>query len=144
MGYRQPTDLLGPKVPAKRCEGVLRRSGSEGSASPSGGKTSPKKKRVRGSRRALILERILPIGLLAVALIGAPVMIFSREGMPRLEAVENELQTVERENEELRREIDMLRIRVAKMRDDPATLERIARDELGLIRHTEVVFQFPK
>ena len=71
-------------------------------------------------------------------------MIFSREGMPRLEAVENELDTVERENDELRREIEMLRGRVAKLRDDPATVEQLARDELGLIRHTEVVFQFPK
>ncbi len=96
------------------------------------------------SRRALVLERILPIGLLSVALVGAPLMIFSSEGMPRLEAVESELQTVERENEQLRRDIDLTRARVAKLRDDPATLERLARDELGLIRHTEVVFQFPE
>jgi cell division protein FtsB len=97
-----------------------------------------------GRRRALIIERILPIGLLTLALVGAPLMIFSREGMPRLEAVEKELDTVERENDELRREIDLLRVRVAKLRDDPATVEQLARDELGLIRHTEVVFQFPE
>lgn len=103
-----------------------------------------KSQKARSSRRALILERILPIGLLTVALVGAPLMIFSREGMPRLEAVESELDTVERENDELRREIDVLRERVAKLRDDPSTVEQLARDELGLIRHTEVVFQFPK
>ncbi|MEQ9325341.1 MAG: hypothetical protein RIF41_39605, partial [Polyangiaceae bacterium] len=49
-------------------------------------------------RRALLVERALPIGLLALALVGAPIMIFSRDGMPRLEAVEKELDTVEREN----------------------------------------------
>lgn len=103
-----------------------------------------KPKNAKGSRRALVFERILPIGLLAVALIGAPLLIFSNEGMPRLEAVESELSTVERENQELLREIDVLRARVGKLRDDPATVEQLARDELGLIRHTEVVFQFPE
>jgi cell division protein FtsB len=98
----------------------------------------------RSKHRVLLLERILPIGLLAVALIGAPLMVFSRDGMPRLEAVEQELRTVERENAELRREIDVLRARVNKLRDDPAAVEQLARDELGLIRHSEIVFQFPK
>ncbi len=93
--------------------------------------------------RILLLERVLPIGLLAVALVGAPLMIFSRDGMPRLETVERELGTVEKENADLRREIDVLRARVAKLRDDPAAVEQLARDELGLIRQSEVVFQFP-
>jgi cell division protein FtsB len=97
-----------------------------------------------GARGALLFERILPLGLLLVALIGAPIMIFSRDGMPRLEAVERELGTVDRENAALRREIDVLRARVALLRDDPAAVERLARDELGLIRQSEVVFQFPK
>ncbi len=96
------------------------------------------------SRHRWLLERALPVGLLAVAVIGAPVMIFSRDGMPRLEAVEQELHTVDEENLELRREIEVLRAQVSQLRDDPAALERIARDELGLIRESEVVFQFPK
>ncbi|HEV8551481.1 MAG TPA: septum formation initiator family protein, partial [Polyangiaceae bacterium] len=31
---------------------------------------------------------------------------------------------------------------VARVKDDPAYVERAARDELGLLRQTEVVFQF--
>ena len=104
---------------------------------------SPKRAPTRG-RRALLVERALPIGLLALALIGAPIMIFSRDGMPRMEAVEKELETVERENAELQREIDLLRARVTRLRDDPAAVEQLARDELGLIRQSEVVFQFPE
>ena len=94
-------------------------------------------------RTALLLERVLPIGILALALIGAPVMIFSPEGLPRLRAVEKELSDVEEDNAALRREIDALRGKVARLRDDPAAIERIARDNLGLVRQTEVVFQFP-
>ena len=98
----------------------------------------------RRRRAAFLVERVLPIALLSVAVLGAPIMIFSREGMPRLEAVELELETVERENDQIRREIDVLRARVARLRDDPAALEQLARDELGLIRQSEVVFQFPE
>jgi cell division protein FtsB len=87
--------------------------------------------------------RLLPIGLLALALVGAPAMIFSSEGLPRLRAVEQELGAVDQENEELRRHIEVLRARVARLRDDPAVIERLARDELGLVRQSEIVFQFP-
>ena len=31
---------------------------------------------------------------------------------------------------------------VKQLRDDPAAIERIARDELGMVRRSEVVFQF--
>ena len=95
------------------------------------------------SRAALLLERILPVGVLVLAVIGAPVMILSPQGLPRLRGLEKELADVEEENADLRREIETLRGRVARLRDDPAAVERIARDDLGLVRQSEVVFQFP-
>lgn len=101
-------------------------------------------KRRTGSRRVLVFERLLPIGLLATAIIGAPVMILSRDGLPRLRTVERELASVEHENVQLRRDIVVLRARVQQLRDDPAAVEQLARDELGLVRHSEVVFQFPQ
>ena len=94
--------------------------------------------------RAPWLGRLLPVGLLALALGSAPVMVFSREGLPRLKSVEKEMSEVERENLELRREIDGLRARVRTLREDPSSVERLARDDLGLIRQSEVVFQFPE
>jgi cell division protein FtsB len=96
------------------------------------------------SKRALLIERGLPIGLLALAIGSVPVMMFSREGLPRLRTVQAELETVEAENLELRREIETLRVRVKTLRDDPAAVERLARDELGMVRQSEVVFQFPE
>jgi cell division protein FtsB len=88
------------------------------------------------------VERGLPIGVLVVALIGAPVMIFSPEGLPRLRGLERELAAVEAENRELAHELEERRGAAARLRDDPAALERIARDDLGLVRQTEIVFQF--
>ncbi len=94
-------------------------------------------------RLTLAIERVLPVGILVVAVIGVPVMILSPEGLPRLRGLERELEQVEEESAEMRREIDALRGRVERLRDDPTAVERIARDNLGLVRQTEVVFQFP-
>jgi cell division protein FtsB len=86
---------------------------------------------------------VLPLAVLVVAIIGAPLMILSPQGLPRLRGLEKELSDVDEENAELRRQIEDLRGRVTRLRDDPAAVERIARDDLGLVRQTEVVFQFP-
>jgi cell division protein FtsB len=93
---------------------------------------------------ATFLERVLPGVILVVAAIGAPVMIFSSEGLPRLRALDRELQAVRKENDEERRQIGFLRKSVQKLKDDPAAVERIARDELGLVRKNDVIFQFPR
>jgi cell division protein FtsB len=95
-------------------------------------------------RLTLLLERLLPVAVLLLALIGAPLMIFSRDGLPRLRGLERELASVEAENREAQREIEELRGYVARLRDDPAAVERIARDDLGLMRQSEIVFQFAK
>ncbi|AUX23141.1 septum formation initiator protein [Sorangium cellulosum] len=95
-------------------------------------------------RIAHFLERTLPIAVLVVAVVGAPVMIFSPQGLPRLRELERELADVEEENAELGRQIEALRGKVARLRDDPTAVERIARDHLGLVRQSEVVFQFSR
>jgi cell division protein FtsB len=93
-------------------------------------------------RYALLAERVLPVAILVVAVVGAPVLILSPQGLPRLRGLQKELADVDDENAELRREIEGLHGRVARLRDDPGAVERIARDNLGLVRQTEVVFQF--
>jgi cell division protein FtsB len=91
---------------------------------------------------ASFLERTLPALILVVAVVGAPMMILSAEGLPRLRALEKELAQVHRENGEQRRQIEFLRKSVQNLKDNPDSVERIARDELGLVRKNEVVFQF--
>ncbi|HKQ70326.1 MAG TPA: septum formation initiator family protein [Polyangiaceae bacterium] len=95
-------------------------------------------------RVMLFAERILPIAILATAAVGAPVMMLAPEGFPRLRSLSKELEQVESENAALRQQIQHLRGRVDHLREDPVAVERIARDELGLVRSSEVVFQFPR
>lgn len=96
------------------------------------------------SAPAHVLARILPVAVLGLALAWVPVLIFEPEGLPRLRALEHERAEVEAENAELKRDISRLRVEVKQLRDDPRAVERIARDQLGLVRRSEVCFQFGK
>jgi cell division protein FtsB len=93
---------------------------------------------------ASAVQRALPIAILALAVVGAPVLIFEPQGLPRMRAMTEELDGVKAENLELRRDVTRLRAEVDKLRSDPAAIERIARGELGLVRKGEIVFQFAK
>jgi cell division protein FtsB len=69
-------------------------------------------------------------------------MILSPTGYGRLESLANERKNLADEISVLSQQIRQLREEVRRMKGDPAAVERVARDELGLVRQTEVVFQF--
>jgi len=89
-----------------------------------------------------ILERVLPLLVLSVSVVSVPVMIFSPTGAPRLRALSEEKRRVDVEVSRLGDQIRRLRVEVRQMKSDPAKIERVARDELGLLRQTEIVVQF--
>ena len=89
-------------------------------------------------------SRFLPIGLLLVAIVSVPVRILAADGLPRYRALLAKREEVRRENERLRREVRALRREVTALRTDPRAVERIARDELGMVREGELIFQFPE
>lgn len=93
---------------------------------------------------ALAWLRGLPLAVLTISIIAVPVLVLEPEGMPRMRALEKELKEVEEENAELRRDVSHLRTEVKDLRENPAAVERIAREQLGLVRKSEVVFQFDK
>ena len=88
------------------------------------------------------MQRVMPLAVLALAAISVPVLILSSTGLPRLQGLREEKVRADEELSRLSQQIWELRAEVAKIKDDPAAVERAARDELGLVRRTEVVFQF--
>lgn len=92
--------------------------------------------------RSLFVERVLPLALLGLAAVSVPVMILSPMGLSRLNGLREEKRQAEEEISRLGAEIRELRSEVQRIKKDPAAVERAARDELGLVRATEVVFQF--
>jgi cell division protein FtsB len=87
-------------------------------------------------------QRVLPLGVLLVAALSVPIMIFSPDGLSRLERLEQEKLRSTQEVSKISAEIRELRVKVQQLQKDPATVEAVARDELGLVRKTEVVFLF--
>lgn len=90
------------------------------------------------------LLRGLPLAVLTVALISVPVLLLEPQGLPRMRSLETELGGVQAENAELRRDVGRLRTEVKELRENPTAVERIAREQLGLVRKSEVVFQFER
>jgi cell division protein FtsB len=85
---------------------------------------------------------MLPLGLLLFAIVFVPLRILEAEGLPRYRALRAELQQTRESNARLRREVIDLRRQVVRLHDDPEAIERIARDEIGMLRSDELVFQF--
>ncbi|MCA9597517.1 MAG: septum formation initiator family protein [Myxococcales bacterium] len=92
--------------------------------------------------RRVLAQRALPLAILVVAVVAVPVMILSPTGVQRLESLRQERERADDEISRLSKEIEQLRAEVKRIKRDPSAVERVARDELGLVRQTEVVFQF--
>lgn len=89
-----------------------------------------------------LAQRLLPLLVLGISAVSVPWMIFSATGIPRLRALGEEKAQVDLEISRLGDEIRKLRVEVRHVKDDPAKIEQVARDQLGLLRQTEIVFQF--
>jgi cell division protein FtsB len=85
---------------------------------------------------------LLPFGLLVFAVVAVPLHILDEQGLPRYRALRAELARVHERNELMRRDVRDLGQQVERLRNDPRAVERIARDELGMVRKDELVFQF--
>ncbi|HJL16096.1 MAG TPA: septum formation initiator family protein [Sandaracinaceae bacterium LLY-WYZ-13_1] len=96
------------------------------------------------SRFGRAVAWMLPFALLVLSIVSVPLSILDDEGLPRYRALKDELSEVERVNERLRRDVEQLDREVEGLRSDPEAIERIARDELGMIREDEILFQFPQ
>ena len=73
-----------------------------------------------------------------------PLRMLDEQGLPRYRALKSELHDIRADNARITREVKQLRGTVERLRDDPNEIERIARDELGMLREGELLFQFPQ
>ena len=96
------------------------------------------------SRITAVLGWLLPLSLLIASIVSVPLMVLDEQGLPRYRALRDELAEVQRDTERLRADVRSLSREVAALRSDPEAIERIARDELGMVRPGEIVFQFPE
>ncbi len=88
------------------------------------------------------LERLVPVAILSVAAASVLLMMWSPSGLARLSSLQSQKQGLELEAQRIERDIERLRIQADAIKTSPASIERVARDELGLVRQTEVVVHF--
>ncbi|MDH3200310.1 MAG: septum formation initiator family protein [Myxococcales bacterium] len=86
---------------------------------------------------------LLPFLLMVMAIMTVPTLVLDEQGLPRYRLLRTELADLRQSNEELVQEIAHLKTEIDSLRSDTNYVERIARDELGMVRPEEFVFQFP-
>ncbi len=79
---------------------------------------------------------------LAMAIGYLPYRAYGPEGIGQVRRLEAELQRVDRQNTSLRAENRALQLRIGQLKQDRRAIERVARDELGLVRPSDLVFLF--
>lgn len=84
---------------------------------------------------ALILSGLFVLGMMALAIYNEKGFLAMWEKQHELAVLESDTADIEQANDELRREI-------WRLRNDLEYIEKIAREELGLARPGEVVFEF--
>ena len=97
-----------------------------------------------GARVSSAVRDLLPLLILASAVIFVPVLVFEPQGLPRLRSLERDVEQVEAENRAVEREISRLRAQLRLLKDDLGSAEKVARSEFGLIRKSEIVLQVPR
>ncbi len=85
-----------------------------------------------------------PFALLLSVIVAVPLRMLDEHGLPRYRALRTELHSVRKSNRQMVREVVALQKAVEKLKRDPLAVENIARDELGMIRDGEILFQFPR
>jgi cell division protein FtsB len=135
------TDMFCRELDHTRCarDGAGRAMSSNAAEPPS---IRVPRARARKPPVAATASWLLPFGLLMFAVICVPVRLLDPEGLPRYRLLRAERDEVKASNERLEREVEQLRINVERLRTVPDALERLARDELGMLRGDEIVFQF--
>ncbi|MBI4609127.1 MAG: septum formation initiator family protein [Candidatus Rokubacteria bacterium] len=89
-------------------------------------------------------SRLLVSGALALATVAfLGLLAYGGSGLVRVWQMKREVGALEQELRRLRSETEQLTRTVDRLREDPAQVEKIAREELGLLKEGEKVLQFP-
>jgi len=80
---------------------------------------------------------------IAVGLVAVGLLVFGGTSLVRVWQMKREVEVLERDIQRLRAEADQLSRTVDRLRDDPALVEQLAREELGMVKGGEKVLKFP-
>jgi cell division protein FtsB len=93
-------------------------------------------------RRIFVWSARLAVALgLSVGVGYLPYHLYLRSGLSQFVGLRAELAQLQARNEKLRAGIVELRLQLKRFQEDSEAIERVARDELGMVRSGEVIFK---
>ena len=87
--------------------------------------------------------RLRLLGGVAGALLAVGLVVYGGSALARVVSLQREVETVERDIVTQRTRADALARTVERLRNDPAYVEKLAREELGWVREGDTVLKFP-
>ncbi|MCC6932343.1 MAG: septum formation initiator family protein [Deltaproteobacteria bacterium] len=84
------------------------------------------------------------IFILVLALAWLAFLFVGDHGLPKLMAINDELSTLKDKNRLIEDNISQTKGKIYSLSNDKFTLERRAREELGLVKQGELVYIFPE
>jgi cell division protein FtsB len=85
-----------------------------------------------------------PLVILSVAICAALFSFLSDDGFARLNSLQRSLEHQRHSNQKLEENVQALKRQVNGLQEDPRTVEKAARSELGMARQDEMVVIFEK
>ncbi len=86
-------------------------------------------------------RRVLAVVLAVV--VGAGLAAYGGSAVLRVRALQGQIATLEHDVSALREQARGLAETVDRLRNDPAYIEKLAREEHGLVRENETILKFP-
>ena len=86
-------------------------------------------------------RRLVAAALVLVVAVG--LAVYGGSGVLRVRAMQQEIRQLEQELSTLRAQTEKLTATIDKLRNDPAYIEKLAREDLGYVREGETVLKFP-
>ena len=83
------------------------------------------------------------VGAAAALLLFVGLGVYGWQGVVRLREMRQQLEILERDSVSLRQQAEKLSQTIDRLRSDPSYLERIAREEQGMVRPGETILKFP-
>jgi cell division protein FtsB len=87
-----------------------------------------------------VIHRLL--GGVAVTVLVLGLVVYGGNSLIRVLHMKRNIEAVERDLAALRVQSEKLTATVERLRDDPAYVEKLAREELGMVREGETVLKF--
>ena len=109
-------------------------------ARPGGGVEPLRRKRVAPAPSATFQRRTIHLLLVFITVVLVVDALVGEKGLMETMRARREYREVEASLDAIKRDNERMREEVRRLKEDPATIESVARKELGLIRQGEVLF----